>query len=233
MSLEETAVVPIVRQYPHVEAIPDWSTQLTIRLLWDRVHGLQEALTAAQSTIGTLVSTVNTQADQVTAVERQASVALALGTRAGGGSAADAGTPVPLPGGGDGGAMQTGVAAGIPTGHDTGGLLSAIRAGQIVGGVGNEYAALRNPTVDLATREAQATALLLRCIWHLRLAGFSAGRQRNPSGVLSPDKLCVVVDGVLRAYDCFAGRLTYTAVMAMQAVEVAPPDMVDDAGLGD
>ena len=37
-------------------------------------------------------------------------------------------------------------------------------------------------------------------IWHLHLAGFQAGRQRNPSGAISIDKLTIVhqrrVEGV-------------------------------------
>lgn len=35
--------------------------------------------------------------------------------------------------------------------------------------------------------------LTLRTIWHLRLAGFAAARQMNPSGVLSLDKVCVQI----------------------------------------
>ena len=36
--------------------------------------------------------------------------------------------------------------------------------------------------------------MLLRCIWHLQHAGYQAGRQRNPSGAISVDKLTVYLD---------------------------------------
>ena len=41
-------------------------------------------------------------------------------------------------------------------------------------------------------------------IWHLKLAGFEAGRQKNPSGAISGDKLTVFLEGKWVAYDCFS-----------------------------
>ncbi len=43
--------------------------------------------------------------------------------------------------------------------------------------------------------------LLRRMIWHLKLAGFEAGRQRNPSGAVSGDKLTAFADGQWRIWD--------------------------------
>ncbi len=43
--------------------------------------------------------------------------------------------------------------------------------------------------------------LLRRMIWHLKLAGFDAGRQRNPSGAVSGDKLTAFADGQWRIWD--------------------------------
>jgi len=56
---------------------------------------------------------------------------------------------------------------------------------------------------------AAAAELLRRAIWHLHLAGYQSGRQRNPSGAISNDKLTIAIDGAWRAYDIFMdmGRL--------------------------
>jgi hypothetical protein len=126
-----------------------------------------------------------------------------------------------------------GCAAAGPSGHDTGGLLNPIRAGQIICGTGHEFPALKNPTADLATRQANAEQLLLRMIWHLREAGFSAGRQKNPSGEISNDKLCVVVDGVTRCYDVFIAYDEFTIPLVTTMTEVAPANLQDDAGWPD
>lgn len=132
----------------------------------------------------------------------------------------------------DGGDTGNGVNAAGATGHPGGAYDgSAYRAGLIIGGTANEYPALTAPTSDQATRDANMLELLLRMIWHLNLDGYTAGRQRNPSGVLSTDKLCVVEDGVTRAFDVFTG--VYTGTMTVQAIQVSPANLVPDAGLTD
>jgi len=235
VTLSATAVSPIKRVFPHVGEVKDWTAQQSLRLLWDRIHDLEERLQAAQSTITDLVSGHNANETAVAAVQRDVQQALVLsqqigadGTTVGSGSEAGA-----LPGGGDGGGGAIGCAAAGPSGHDTGGLLNAIRAGQIICGTGNEFSALKNATADLATRQANAEQLLRRMIWHLREAGFTAGRQKNPSGAISNDKLCVVVDGVTRCYDVFIAYDAYTVPMATTMTEVSGANLQDDAGWPD
>lgn len=234
MPIRTVAIAGAKRTYPHVGEISDFPTSQTIRLLWDRIWALEERLQASEATIGQLVSGHNTNESTITTVQKNAEMALSLAQRVGEAAGSETGGgSTPLPGGGDGGGGNIGCAAAGATGHDTGGLLNAIRAGQIVCGTGNEFPALKNATADLATREANAEQLMLRMVWHLRNAGFTAGRQRNPSGILSKDKLCVVVDGVTRAYDVFLGKGNYTVAMSTQMLEVAPPDLVDDPGIPD
>jgi hypothetical protein len=86
-------------------------------------------------------------------------------------------------------------------------------------------------TVDQATRDANQLELLLRTIWHLRQFGFTAGRQRNPSGIISTDKIAVVEDGVLRCFDVYSGA--YTVPMVTQGLQVSPANLVDDPGIAD
>lgn len=233
MTTEITPIVTVKRQYPHVDQIGDWPAQQSIRLLWERIFSLQEQLTAAQATIATLVDTANAADVRVTATQQAANEALALSQQLG----QVAGTPVGGPGtapdiGGDTGGDE-GCAAAGPTGHDSGGPLSSIRAGQIACGTTNEWAALKNPAPDLATRQAQAEELLRRMIWHLHEAGFTAGRQQNPSGAISKDKLCVEVNGVVRAYDVFIDYDNHLTPLRTHMGEVTPAHLIDDAGIPD
>lgn len=232
--IDEVAVEAQRRAYPHVGEIKDWPAQQSTRLIWERVHDLEARLTAAQATITTLVAGHNTNEIAIAEATRKATTALALAQVPGRAPTSDTGNGGngDLPGGGDGGAGNVGCSAAGATGHDTGGLLNAIRAGQIVCGTGNEFSALKNPVATLAEREANLEELLRRMIWHLQLAGFSAGRQRNPSGVISKDKLTVVVDDVLRAYDVFGG-VDPSDPVPTQMSEVAPPEKVDDLGIPD
>lgn len=234
MTIVATAVTAIKRIYPHVNEIADWQTQSTTRLLWDRVHDLEERLQAAQATITQLVAGHNTNEAGITTATATAKHALALGQPietpiGGGGGAGSGGT---APDGGDGGDGDVGCASAGPTGHDTGGLLNAVRAGQIVCGTGNEYSALKQPTATDAERQANTIELLLRMIWHLRESGFTAGRQKNPSGALSPQKLCIVVDGVTRAYEVING-VDKSVPSPTLMEEVFPANLVDDPGIAD
>lgn len=85
-----------------------------------------------------------------------------------------------------------------------------------------------------STTEAELAAeqLLLHTIWHLQLYGFQAGRQRNPSGAISKDKLTLFIDGAWHSYDVYslgvAGRAT-----TVQMLEVWPPNHVPDPGIPD
>lgn len=131
----------------------------------------------------------------------------------------------------DGGETARGVADAGANGDIGTGETSAYRAGLIIGGVGHEFPALVAPAADEATFDANRLELLLRTIWHLNQAGFSAGRQRNPSGLLSTDKIAVIEAGVTRAFDIYTG--TFTAGITVQAIQVSPPNLVPDAGTAD
>lgn len=93
--------------------------------------------------------------------------------------------PPPPPGGG----------GGTGSGHVPPGPLTEARAEQVVYRTANEFQQLL--TV------AGADELLRRTIWHLHLAGFQAGRQRNPSGAISSDKLTIFINGGWHVYDIF------------------------------
>jgi len=238
MPIEPVAVQPLKHLYPHVDTITDFSTQQSVKLLWDRIFALQEQLAAAQSTITTLVEghNANESAVQLAARHAREAIAIAQSSTPSEARAADVpggGSGEELPGGGDGGGGQTGFNAGLPNGHGGGGGLSAVHAGQIVGGTMNEFVALRNPTPDEATRLTNADELVRRIIWHLQQAGFTAGRQKNPSGLISKDKITVEVDGVLRAYDIFIDLSGFTKQLKGHMGEVGPAKMATDSGIPD
>jgi hypothetical protein len=247
VTIESTPVSGIKRIYPHVNEVADWPAAQTIRLLWDRIHDLEERLQANQATITQLIEGHNANeaavdvaahdARQAMSIAQQGAVGESIPGGGGGGGGAGGGGGggggIILPGGGDGGGGAQGCAAAGQTGHDTGGLLTPVRAGQIICGTGNEFSALRNATATDAQRTANLNELILRMIWHLKQAGFQAGRQKNPSGAISPDKLCVIVDGVTRAYDVFFDASNFLAPLTTQMHETAPPVLVDDAGIPD
>ena len=145
--------------------------------------------------------------------------------------AAAASTPGTGTGPDDGGAGAAGCAAAGADGHVTGSLTPET-AGLIVCGTGNEFPGLKLATVDQATRDANQLQLLLRMIWHLNLAGFTAGRQRNPSGIVSGDKLTVLIGSVYYAYDVFEG-VPFNVDMPTQMLQVFPADYVAEAGTAD
>jgi len=239
VSIDPAAVRGIKRIYPHVNEVSDWPAAQTIRLLWDRIHDLEERLQATQTTVTSLVEGHNTNEAAVTDAAYTARQAMSIAQQGAagellpGGGGSGGGGGIVLPGGGDGGGGAQGCAAAGATGHDSGGLLTAVRAGQIICGTGNEFSALKNATATEEERTANLNELLQRMIWHLKQAGFQAGRQRNPSGAISPDKLCVIVEGVTRAYDIFFDASNFLAPMTTQMHETAPPVLVDDAGIPD
>lgn len=239
MSVRNVPPASIKRTYPHVDEVEDWRAGQTIRLLWDRIHSFEERLQAAQATITNLVSGHNSLETTVGEVGKDARQAL-TSVQGGGGSffAGGSGTGgggggEELPGGGDDGGGNKGCQSAGANGHDSGGLLTAHRAGQIICGTSHEFPNLTGATTTAEERETNAIELLRRMIWHLKQAGFSAGRQQNPSKAISGDKLTVVTESVLRAYDVFADSSNFLAPMSTHMVEVAPPVMVDDAGIPD
>jgi hypothetical protein len=139
---------------------------------------------------------------------------------------------VPAPGGGGGGGGGGGASCGAnPSKHVGGSALDATRAERIVYATADEFPCLLAvfPTEDEAIINAEQ--LLRRMIWHLRIAGFQANRQRNPSGLISNDKLTIniggwhVYDVMSLGYAGVAGRVTFN--------EVPLPDPVPDTGIPD
>jgi len=107
------------------------------------------------------------------------------------------------------------------------------RAEQVVRATADEFAHLLAPRATDAEAVAQSQELLRRMIWHLQHAGFQAGRQRNPSGAVSNDKLTVFADNAWHAFDVFydygvAGKQTQVIFY-----EVFPPNTQADGGIPD
>lgn len=117
--------------------------------------------------------------------------------------------------------------------HVGDGPLTADRAWQVLEATAAEYPHLAgaHPTGDQAVAAAQE--LLLRYIWHLQLAGFQAGRQRNPSGAISGDKLTIFLDGQWKAFDIFFDVGAANRPAELIFWEVFPADHVPDGGLPD
>jgi hypothetical protein len=105
-------------------------------------------------------------------------------------------------------------------------------AERVVYATSDEYPWLTDTFSSDDQASAASTELLLRTIWHLQLAGFQAGRQRNPSGLISGDKLTILIGGSWHAYDTmslgYAGRAT-----TVQFLEIGSPNYVPDSGIAD
>ncbi len=134
-------------------------------------------------------------------------------------------TPAPPPRAPEPGPANTG-------GHIPAGPATADRAKQVVFGTASEFPQLTRVFGNDSQALGAAEELLRRTIWHLHLAGFDAGRQRNPSGAISNDKITIFIGGSWHAYDIFslgyAGRAT-----TVQFFEVSPPNHVPDGGIPD
>lgn len=222
----------MARRYYNTDATPD-----NFRALWDQIHRLGDQLVSAQATLADQDDTISTLRSDLSVARRRADEALlSVGQ-------VIAATPSPVTSPGGSGGIEGGVDDGLGAqgcatagadGHVApGSPLTAITAGQIICGTAKEWSALRAVTIDLPTRQANAEELLLRIIWHLNLAGFTAGRQKNPSGVISTDKLTVQIDGVFRAYDVFIGYDDFTMIMQTYVGQVFPASYIAEAGTAD
>jgi hypothetical protein len=93
-------------------------------------------------------------------------------------------------------------------------------------GTAAEFPALTQVFGSDAEALSAASELLDRTIWHLQLAGFQAARQRNPSGLVSDDKLTIVINGSWQAYDIFslgyAGHATTVQFVAIGGANPVP-----------
>jgi hypothetical protein len=113
------------------------------------------------------------------------------------------------------------------------GPLTAERAEVVIRATANEFPSLTAPRSTEAEGIAAAEELLRRMIWHLHLAGYDAGRQRNPSGAISNDKLTIFINGSWHAYDCFRNLGAPGIPIDVIFLEVFPAGHVDDGGIPD
>jgi hypothetical protein len=138
-------------------------------------------------------------------------------------------TPAPAPvvgGGGTGGPANTAC-------HAAPGPLTMQRASDVIYGCGTEFPHLIAvfPTEEQAV--AAADRLLQRIIWHLKLAGYDAARQRNPSGLISRDKMSLFIDGAWHVYDIFTLGFSGVATRITGLNEVPLPNPVPHPGIPD
>jgi hypothetical protein len=87
--------------------------------------------------------------------------------------------------------------------HVGDGPLSEARAQQVVNNTAAEFPYNTAPHHDRNLKAALTDELLLRTIWHLHVAGYEAGRQRNPSGAISSDKITILLNGAWMAVDIY------------------------------
>ncbi len=117
-------------------------------------------------------------------------------------------------------------------GHVPPGPLTQSQAEKVVYATESEFSYLLGVFNSDGEAEANDEEFLLRTIWHLELYGFQADRQRNPSGVISKDKLCILIDGAWRSFDImsmgYAGHAT-----SVVFIEVWPANPIADRGIPD
>ena len=78
MPVTVRAVTQTPARYPHLDGIGDFHTHQAIRLLNDQVRNLLDRLTAAEATITSLVTTVNTVETNTSKAQKAADEALAI-----------------------------------------------------------------------------------------------------------------------------------------------------------
>jgi hypothetical protein len=113
------------------------------------------------------------------------------------------------------------------------GPLSTQRAQQVVEATGREFPQLLAAYGSGGEKAAATDELLQRVIWHLQLAGYQAGRQRNPSGAVSLDKLTIFLDGQWRAFDIFTDWDIPGRETRILFIEVFPASYIASSGLPD
>ena len=113
------------------------------------------------------------------------------------------------------------------------GPLSLARTEQVINATADEFPQLITARPTEGEAQAAATELLRRIIWHLRRAGYQAGRQKNPSGAISGDKLTVFADGAWHAIDVFYDYGTPGVPVKVIFWEVFPASPLADEGITD
>lgn len=184
------AIVELPRKYPHVDDIADWQTAQTLRLLWDRVFGLEAQLTAVNATLQLLISASNAQETSVATALKQSKSALASaqvdttgGTSSGGGGGGGGGGPDP----GDPGSQSNPI---IAMSADLADIAASVRASRQFYGFGP------NPAddqywIDHAKTPAQFSNgkwyLGWNAYWHARASPSNTGSaDPNLGGLPSP-----------------------------------------------
>lgn len=247
-ALARTLERELPRLYHETDRIEDPHTQRMGRLLWDRTYDINDQIKAVDAKVEDYDARVLALEEELQRVRGLAE----MGGAASGKLVANAPSGPPLgapgspqppgsepsgPGGtpsADLGNIQSGFLSAGPTGHVTpGSPANFTTAGMIIRGTANEFPALLAPTVDLPTREANALQLLQRIIWHLNLAGITAGRQKNPSGALSRDKMAIQIQGRTYAYDIYVDYDNFAAQLQMSVHQVFPANYQVDGGIAD
>jgi hypothetical protein len=113
------------------------------------------------------------------------------------------------------------------------GPLTESRAYQVAQNTAAEFPYNTAPHYDVGLKVALTEQLLLRTIWHLHLAGYEAGRQRNPSGAISVDKLTVLINGSWMAYDIYTNFDVPGVPTSVIWWPVTPPNHVPEGGIPD
>jgi len=224
------------RSYPKLDQITDDAAKESLRLLWDAHYSSLDRITSTEATVGVQETGLQATNNKLDRVETEAREAKELASA----SVSPSGivtVPGPVPPDIDDGRGAQGCSQAQANGHPSGDLRRIPRAtvaGMIVCGTGNEFPSLLDPAVDQPTRDANIAELLGRVIWHLQTWGLSAGKQRNPSGAISLDKITVRIDAVWRAYDIFiAVDRPFDEAVSMAMQQVFPADPVADGGIAD
>ncbi|OFW27847.1 MAG: hypothetical protein A3H97_23640 [Acidobacteria bacterium RIFCSPLOWO2_02_FULL_65_29] len=117
--------------------------------------------------------------------------------------------------------------------HVQPGPLTFEQAEQVVYATGREFPTLTAAPPTESEGISRAEELLLRTIWHLKQYGFDAGRQRNPSGAISNDKLTIFISGGWHAFDVFFDLGRPGVEMKVIFLEVFPAGPLAYPGIPD
>jgi hypothetical protein len=115
----------------------------------------------------------------------------------------------------------------------TGNPISEEYAEALINGCAEEFPHTMAVYGSESEAEMFAEELLLRIIWHLKLAGFDAAQQRNPSGAISKDKLNIFIRNTWRTYDIFTLGVAGRATTISGLNQVRPENPVFSDGIAD
>jgi hypothetical protein len=117
-----------------------------------------------------------------------------------------------------------------PSKHVSPGGLTEDKARQVTNATADEFPCYMGSFGSEAQVQDAAEGLLRRIIWHLERYGFQADRQRNPSGLISKDKVAIFIGGGWHVYDIFS---LGASQLSMVWGEVFPANPVSDSGIPD